>query len=376
MSHLIQELDNVLLGSRKPAWHKLGTVVDGQPCSADALRLAKLDWRVECEPVCLPDGIGGFIEVPDSFVTVRTDLARTDVRRAMGVVGRRYEPIQNIDDFRIGDEIAGTANARWETAGSLKNGREIFATMVMPDAIKIVDDTIQPYILITSAHDGSRAQQILFTPVRVVCANTLASALYGAGKGANKCWTIRHTANAKERQAQAIEAIKRGTIYFEAHAASMRSMAAAKIDDRFASAFVQALFPDPPKDSARNGMANKRSDVLRLYKYTQAGANQAATRGTAYGLFNALAEYTDHSRTTRACNGTSENEARFTSSVFGSGAALKQSAYGLLTRVLDLPGANAAAKDSTIDALMDSWDLSGDSKSPSVDDVLGQIAFN
>lgn len=375
MSHLIESLDNVLLGSNKPAWHGLGTVVRGQPTSAEALRLAKLDWTVSVEPVCLPDGNGGFIEIPESFATVRDDLARTDYRRALGVVGNRYVPIQNSEGFDIADEIAGAAGARFETAGSLRNGKTVFMTMVMPDSIKVVDDTILPYILISTTHDGTGSEKITYTPTRVVCANTLAVALSESAKiKSHKSWSIRHTANKNERTRQAVDAIKRGNEYFGRHADSMRGLAAAKVDSRFASAFAQALFPDPKEKTARNSMPEKRAEIGRLFSYKQKGANQAAAKGTAYGLFNALAEYIDHSRGTRVVGNATAGESRFDSTMFGSGAALKQAGYGLLTRVLELEP--AGKRDAELDALCESFDLALSAKNAAVNSLMDSISFN
>jgi len=373
MAHLIESLDNVLLGSNKPAWHGLGTVVAGQPDSASALDIAKLGWTVSVEPVCLPDGQGGFIEIADSFATVRDDLARTDSRRALGVVSNRYEPIQNSECFAIADDIAGLGGARFETAGSLRNGRNVFMLMKTPNSIAILDDTIQPYILISSSHDGSRALQIAYTPTRVVCWNTLGLALREALK-AHKTFTIRHTASKDSRISAATSAIKRGNEYFEAHAESMRSLAAAKVDARFASAFAQALFPDPKEKTARNSMPEKRAEIGRLFSFKQKGANQTAAKGTAYGLFNALAEYVDHSRGTRVVGNASAAEARFDSTMFGSGAALKQAGYGLLTRVLELEP--AGKRDADIDALLESFDLALTDKNAAADSLLNSWSIN
>ncbi len=99
MAHEIEELDGVMLGSNQAAWHGLGTVVAGQPSSADAIELAGMDWAVETEPVLLPDGNGGFIEIPNKFATVRTDLELSDPRRALGIVSDRFSiwlPVKNI----------------------------------------------------------------------------------------------------------------------------------------------------------------------------------------------------------------------------------------------------------------------------------------
>ena len=133
MSHEIMELDNVMLGSGLEAWHGLGTIVAGQPDSATALRVAGLDWGVDLEQVLLSDGNGGTIKVPNGFAIVRDDLDLSDPRRVLGSVTGRYHPVTNREAFEIADALAGEGGARFETAGSLRNGKICWMLARMPE---------------------------------------------------------------------------------------------------------------------------------------------------------------------------------------------------------------------------------------------------
>ena len=352
MAHEIEELDNVMLGSNTPAWHELGTVVAGQPTSAEAIKLAGLDWGVETEPVLLSDGQGGFIEIPNTFATIRTDLPLTDPRRALGVVTERYEPITNAEAFEIVDELVGEGGARFETAGSIRNGRMAWMMAVNPKTTKVVDDTLAQYLLLSTAHDGTRSVQINFTPLRVVCSNTLHCAINGVQRSA----IIRHTKNKRAQIADAKRVLGLAGEYFDAHGQTMEKLAQQRIDQAFEAAYLLALLPDPKPEDDRKWCGNekKRNRILELYHGDQAGADQQAVKGTAYGLLNALGEWVDHERTVLAMNGRTKADARMNSVMFGSGAEFKSQAAGLMTRVLGVEEAVAetTAHDRAVDDLL------------------------
>lgn len=114
MAHEMTQHDTAMYRSNTPAWHGLGTVIQGQPNSADAIRLAGLGWQVVKErafaAVEAADGdlasqgaglTGGAIVAPDVFVVARDDLPRTNPARNLGSVGAMYKPIQNAVAFRI-----------------------------------------------------------------------------------------------------------------------------------------------------------------------------------------------------------------------------------------------------------------------------------
>lgn len=363
MAHEIHELDNVMLGRRMPAWHGLGVCVEGQPNAAAALMHAKLGWIVEKEPAFYHweahvDAIGqdvpaGWMKAPGAFLTVRTDLDKTDPRRVLGVVGSAYDPIQNVTAFGIADALAGEGGARFETAGSLYNGKKVWMLAVLPARMTVKDDQLDQYLLISNSHDGSSALEILPTTIRVVCNNTLTAAL---ARQKNRI-TIRHTSNHAEQIEQAKYVLSQADSTFAKTARLFNSMAEQKIDARFASAFLQAMFPDPADPDASNTRAAKtREHIRHLYNGYQPGADQDATKGTAYGLLNATTDYISHARTVRTTdNAPTKAEARMSSVIYGSGAQLRDRATGLLARALNLDDAAETDADSRVNRLMAAW---------------------
>ena len=97
------------------------------------------------------------LEVPDQFATVRTNpvTGRPDV---LGVVGRGYTPIQNEEHAALLDALVDESGAHFETAGSLRGGRQVFLTMKLPTTMQIGGvDPVDLYLIAFNSHDGTSA---------------------------------------------------------------------------------------------------------------------------------------------------------------------------------------------------------------------------
>jgi phage/plasmid-like protein (TIGR03299 family) len=326
MAHEMGELDSAMYGSNEAAWHGLGTVVTGQPSAADAIRLACLEWQVGKTDLYILDDNGNPIVVNDNSAIIRLDLPADDVRRVLGVCGSRYEPVQNAECFGIADALVGQGGARFETAGSLRNGKIVYMTAVLPDAMKVQDDILSKYLLITSSHDGSGALVCLYTPVRVVCHNTLTLALKGKGNRVS----IRHTKSATDRMEEAKRILQGAESAFSDYGMQLLAWAQKRVSEQFATAYLKCLFPS---DKTRG--SNIRQSIYDLFSGKQRGADQDAVRGTAYGLLNSVVEWADHNRSVRKTDGRLDSECRFESSLLGTGADLKARAGVLLTEALE-----------------------------------------
>ena len=191
---------------KEKAWHGLGQIIRDYPTSGEAIKHAGLDYTVEKRKLFTfdnenqngdPDNeiIIPEIEVPGYFATMRTDT-----EQVLGLVGKDYEIVQNIDAFSFFDSIVRGDGIQYETAGALGKGEKIFITAKLPGYIKVGrEDLIEQYLFLTTSHDGYGSITAAFTPVRVVCQNTLNAAL----RNHSNSIKIRHTANAKERLEQA-----------------------------------------------------------------------------------------------------------------------------------------------------------------------------
>jgi phage/plasmid-like protein (TIGR03299 family) len=167
------------LGRRKPAWHRIGQVFEEPMSMSQALRTAGVDFKIEKHPVMVQIDTGENIElVPtNNFAVVREPVADDNEYRVLSIVGKEWTPIQAVDLGKMLDPI--TEKYPVETIGAIGYGEKIFMTLDAGSS-QICGEDHDLYFLVTDHRDGMGALQIAFTPVRVVCQNTLTAGLANA----------------------------------------------------------------------------------------------------------------------------------------------------------------------------------------------------
>jgi phage/plasmid-like protein (TIGR03299 family) len=181
---------------KEKAWHGLGQVVTDYPNSKEALQFAGLDFEVIKRPnIHRLDNCEEIISATSFFTS------RTDNNAILGdKLGADYEVVQNVDAFAFLDAIVGGDGIQYETAGALGKGERIFITAKLPDYIRVgSDDLMEKYLFLTTSHNGDGSITAAFTPIRIVCANTLSAAM----RNKSNTFKIRHTAGAKDRLEEA-----------------------------------------------------------------------------------------------------------------------------------------------------------------------------
>ena len=176
MAHEIRSNDGLgLVGER--AWHGLGTVLpEGQLDPMRAREIAGLGWEPRLLPLCAErevDHADGSTETTHERIDSHRAVARDDDGTILGVVGADFHPLTNRSFF----ELLAALGRDVETAGSFRGGRVVFALLRQTPFQVGPGDEIRPYLFVSQGHDGSRALTFKRTRVRVVCANTDASAL-------------------------------------------------------------------------------------------------------------------------------------------------------------------------------------------------------
>lgn len=275
---------------KEKAWHGLGKIVQDAPDSAEAIKLAGLDFEVEKRPLWTSGKDNAMIPVMNKFSTVRTDNDTV-----FGTVGNQYTIVQNRDAFDFFDEIVGKGAAIYETAGALYEGQIIFITAKLPDYIKVgKDDLIEQYLFLTSSHDGSGAIQAAFTPVRIVCNNTLNAALRQCS---NKV-TIRHTVSAHDRLKQAHKVMNISHKLSEQLTEVFNQMSKVKITDPQLKEFIaRAMIVNKEtlsKIDAKEEIGSRIQNVIDdVYSYAMTSPTQQlpTTKGTLFGAYNAVTGY-------------------------------------------------------------------------------------
>lgn len=285
---------------REPAWHGLGTVFTEEVTTAKMLEMAHLDkWNVRLEDVAVPEGFAS--DKTYSFVT-RTNPFDATQNDILGVVGERYKVLQNEDLFAFGDNILD-GGGRWETAGSIKGGRQVFGSLALERETILdpngVSDKVKTYLLINTSHDGSVAIQASITPVRVVCANTLNLALSAInGKKASKqSFKIRHTQTAEGKIAVAREALGLANRYMDEFDAMAKAMIEKEITAKQFEEIIALAYPAPEKDA--KGSFKKHDGKIDLIYSIYNGKQNGMIAGTAWGALNGLTERLDWYRNAR-----------------------------------------------------------------------------
>lgn len=314
MSH---EVEQMMYAGDVP-WHGLGTYVGDEPVLAEeAMRLGGLDWEVKKVKLYTDE-----VEVPEWY-----GVERSMDKKVLGVVQGRYTLIQNLEAFQFMDAVAGSgALVRYHTAGSLKEGRQVWllAELTQLTMDVVPGDSVQPYLLLALGHDGRLPLKAMYTTVRVVCNNTLNLALRTSKGGV----TIRHTANYAIRKAQAEQILKKASSEVEAFKEVSQELARKQMGAQVWKQFMEDLLPLEPDASDRK-VARHSEQVAQLTGLFEAGKGQdlPGVSGTAWAALNAITEYSTWHRPTR---GDNKQEARLASNWFGQGEDLSQRAIKLL----------------------------------------------
>lgn len=326
MSHNLANNDKTnkaaFFGVGEPAWHGLGITLKKPATAAEAIKHAGLDFDVLQSPVIMD--IGGnkpnIITVPDKFVNYRSDN-----NVPLGVVGKGYQILQNREAFSFFDKLVEADEAIYHTAGALGKGEKIWVLAKLPDHIKVgKDDLIDQYVLIYNNHDGSGSVTACLTHVRVVCNNTLNIALRST---TNKV-SIRHTRNVEERLKEAHKVLEISNLYKKEMETIYNRMTKVKVDSDMVEDFLNQLYPKKETTEFTTEGDKIREAILTSFE-SGTGQQMQTTRGTLFGLFNAVTHYTDHAKEYKTPN------AKLKSIWFGGSAKLRQRTFDLAFTMLN-----------------------------------------
>lgn len=304
----------IVCGSNKAPWHKLGEVVAGLLTAREALEKAHLTWTVKGFPVTVN---GVELPFPNGKTTdTWQGICREDNGVCLGITGGRFTPIQNTDAFDWFDALIGQGEAVYDTAGALRNGSQVWLLAKVDGITRICGDEHRQYALLTNSHDGTGAMSCQWVTERVVCANTMAIALSGAKNRVG----IRHTQNWADKADEAKRIMGIGQKYFATVKEALESMGSKLLTPAQMADFAKLLVPAQDEKDVSTRTTNIRNEIATLFE--RGDGNKGQTRWDA---LNAVTDYADHGATIRGQN------TRLEAALMGSGAALKQRAFDLLT---------------------------------------------
>jgi len=296
-------------------WHGLGQKLEVNATIEQWTEAAGLNWGVERSSV--------EFKIGDQIATMpsRNVLYRNDTHAPLSVVSDTYkvvQPVQIMDFFR---EVTSKTAATLETAGSLFEGRVIWALARLGEDLKIKDDFIAPFLMLSTSYDMSTPTIAKLVATRVVCNNTLQLAMNEQGKRQIR---IPHSTTFRAEDVRAgLEISLDAFEQFKQQATKLAGQPFARSDmDRFLLKLLQPAQGEIDGDVIRKSKGY--SSIMSLFEGGQLGAEQDASKNTAWGALNAVTQFIDHVK------GRNQS-ARLMDAWFMTGGKFKENALNLLT---------------------------------------------
>lgn len=276
---------------RVAPWHGLGICVEEALDSREALEQSGLDWTVEQHPIMADYNI-----IPGYKANVRQSDGKV-----LGVVTDRYKVVQNQEAFAFTDALLGEG-VKYETAGSLQEGRKIWLLAKLPDKYIIEGEQIDPYLVFSSSHDGSGAIKVCMTPIRVVCQNTLNLAL----SSARRMWSTIHVGDLAAKMDEAHNTLLLAEKYMGKLGTEISRLSKIKLSDHKVMEYIELLLPmdAQPTELHRKNIARVREDMKMRYfdapDLHHVGKN-------AYRFLCAVSDFATHAKPLRETANYREN---------------------------------------------------------------------
>lgn len=306
-------------------WHGLGhQLAPNQPLEVWADQ-AGMNWRIEASDVRFATSHFG-LDVVHAFPKQKV-LYRSDTKAPLSVVSSRYKVVQPAEILEFYRDLTEMGGYKLETAGVLKDGKKLWALARTGQSVTLKGrDTVNGYLLLATACDGTLATTAQFTSVRVVCNNTLAIAL-GSGEGVVK---VPHRT---EFDAQAVkQQLGVAVAPWSAFEDYIKALAECRIAERAVESFLAKVFVHALSNTMEEPSTTVNEQAIKkiraLYSGHGRGAELASARGTVWGVLNSVTEYVDHHRRSRS------NDYRRDAAWFGQGATLKQKAWEEALRLI------------------------------------------
>lgn len=282
---------------------------------------------------------------PRDIITSHMATVRSDSDITLGVVGSGYGVVQNSVAFDFIDILTsgrlGGETPMIETAGVLGKGERMFVTAKMPNPMIIGgNDVIEQYLLFTNTHDGSGAVTVLFTPIRVICQNTLNMALSGSK---NKL-IFKHTLNVNKRlDLSEEENVKKATQILGLHGFYKKNieeyfnkLVSEKVTEEQIKETVAKVYLNDAQmkllkmanmniDSVEEISTRTKNQIQQVHNAIENGVGQELHRGTKFFVFNGITSFYNNNKVYKG-----GAEERFNSLVDGDGYKKAQKAFDLL----------------------------------------------
>jgi phage/plasmid-like protein (TIGR03299 family) len=312
MAHELMENDQMFSVLKTP-WHGLGRILGDSPSIDEALIAANLLWKVALLPLYALQQPNGNT-LPQHIHTHKA-VRREDTGEIFTVVSNKYQPLQNDEAFDVFRPLVEDGSITLETAGSLKNGRKVWILAKISEAkdAEVRDgDIVKPYVMLSNSHDGTQAVRFGFTPIRVVCNNTLSWATEHAD---SKLLRVYHRGNLRGNLDLLRQSLDTAKVEFSLRADKYRRLAKSNVNQNDLTKYIRAVLQTEDVTPRENAIM----DVL----FNGRGiGTRPQDRISWWDAYNAINEWMLYHRGRSA-------DSRLASAWFGDGYLLDQTAFRL-----------------------------------------------
>ena len=317
-------------------WHGEGIELAKAATLEEALKVGGLDWQVGTVDLMTADDPPS--PVLKRKAIVRLDRQPGDETRVLGVAHRGFQPVQNRDGAMLFDAIFGHGKPVYQTGGYLGNGEVVWLLAQIDRPLEISPgDVVQPYALFSNSHDGSMALHIRLTTIRVVCRNTLTVALQDGRFGQQ--FRRAHQGSLRDHAEAAQRFFGETLRELDSVAEAFTELTKHNCSESDFLEIVTSLLPEPkkPRNAEQNPgllkvwqnrveyVRSARKKITEL-RETGRGMDLPGSRGTYWGVLNAILEYVDHHQ--------ENNQSAISNALLGDGMKLKQRAFSLIGGII------------------------------------------
>lgn len=298
-------------------WHGLGVPVSNDMSAYEMMEAAQLNWSVKKVPMFYQPNSSGVTDfVTDTMQSVEDKmlLIREEDNKQLDVVSNTWHPVQNQVAFDFFYDWVEEGNMEMHTAGSLKDGKLVWVLAKINETFEVLqNDIVEGYLLFTNPHQFGHSVNVRFTPIRVVCNNTLQLALGGNNYHS---FSVDHT---KPFDAHAVkDALGLSKIAMQNYGNHAQYLASKRVVINTVDEYFQSLFPMTDYQKEKNHVRSRRAaQVMRLYNNGTPGSELA--KETMWDAFNTVTYAYDHKF-------GKDNAARMQSSWYGTASIAKQEA--------------------------------------------------
>ena len=283
MAHMIETVNGKaqMAYAGEVPWHGLGTKVPNDLTPAQMLEAAGLDWTVEKVPAYAKVG-GKNVKIGQSALVRSMDDSILDV------VSDDWNPVQNQEAFEFFNDFVAAGDMEMHTAGSLRDGQIVWGLAKVKESFELFKgDKIDSYLLFSNFHKYGFSTDVRFTPIRVVCNNTLTLSLSSA---------VERMAKISHRKVFVAEDVKGMLGIAKDKLIKYKEMAqflgSKKAKDEDIVQYFTRVFPVTGSNETKKKEVSKNAQMAMDVLKTQPGAEYA--EGTWWQPFNAVTFLTDH----------------------------------------------------------------------------------